>query len=218
MAELPDLRAHGTDEPDRRGPVERLSRRALLEGAALGGTVLVLGGLVVSGLVAPLAGAPSRRQDDEILAFALGIQRLEAAFYREAVTAGALTGELAGFARTVAEQEAAHVSHLEALRTSREAPPAASYDLGRSIMEPEAFRATAQALEEAAVAGLNGQLPNLTPSARAGVAQVVSVDARHAAWIRAIAGEVAAPQAADAALGREGVRRRLEDAGLETAP
>ena len=47
-------------------------------------------------------------------------------------------------------------------------------------------------LEDLAVATYNGQAVNLTPASLKAAARIVSVEARHAAWIRSIVGEVPA--------------------------
>jgi Ferritin-like domain len=52
-------------------------------------------------------------------------------------------------------------------------------------------------LEEAGLGVYNGQAVNLTPKTLAAAARVVSVEARHAAWARAIAGKDPAPLAVD---------------------
>ena len=54
-------------------------------------------------------------------------------------------------------------------------------------------------LEDTAVAAYNGQAVNLTKPVLKAAATIVSVEARHAAWIRDIVGQPAAPQATDQA-------------------
>ena len=63
----------------------------------------------------------------------------------------------------------------------------------------------------------NGQVANLTPRARAESARVVSVDARHAAWVRAIAGREPAAQAVDTGRPAAEVARALDDTGFVEA-
>ena len=52
-------------------------------------------------------------------------------------------------------------------------------------------------LEEAGLGVYNGQAVNLTPQTLAAAARIVSVEARHAAWARALAGKDPAPVAVD---------------------
>ena len=53
---------------------------------------------------------------------------------------------------------------------------------------PERFEPTALKLEDLGVAAYNAQAPNLTKAALAAAARIVSVEARHAAWIRDVRG------------------------------
>ena len=64
------------------------------------------------------------------------------------------------------------------------------------------------------VAAYIGQGANLTIDGVAAVAPLVSVEARHAAWIRDITAVNPAPAAADPAKSAEDVRLALEQAGL----
>ncbi len=52
-------------------------------------------------------------------------------------------------------------------------------------------------LEDVGVAAYNGQAVNLTKPVLKAAATIVSVEARHAAWIRDIVGQPAAPDATD---------------------
>ena len=64
------------------------------------------------------------------------------------------------------------------------------------------------------MAGFNGQATNLTRGTLASAAQIVSVEARHAAWIRAIAGKVAAPDPVDKPITAQQVARGLREIGM----
>ncbi len=52
-------------------------------------------------------------------------------------------------------------------------------------------------LETTGLGVYNGQAVNLTPTTLAAAARVVSVEARHTAWARALAGKLPAPVAVD---------------------
>ena len=52
-------------------------------------------------------------------------------------------------------------------------------------------------LEDAGVLAYNGEASNLTRKSLAAAAEIVSVEGRHAAWIRDIVGVPPAPRAAD---------------------
>jgi hypothetical protein len=180
-----------------------------------GGT-LVLGGVVVAGLPRLAASAgQSAAADAEIFNFALLLEYMQAAFYGEAVERAELTGELLEFATLVVEHERAHVDYLrDALGADARAEP--TTDFGEATADPAAFGAAAVTLEDVAVAAYNGQAGNLTKDALRAAATIISVDARHAAWIRSIVGETPAAQAVDKPLSAEAAVARLDDTGFLT--
>ena len=172
------------------------SRASLLKGslAVLG----AIGGTAVG--AAELAAAPgsggSAATDQAILTFGLLIERLQAAFYAAALRGGQLTGEVRQFAQVVGAAEQEHVNYLVgALGSSAGKSP--SFRFGDAATDPKKFIATAISLEEAGLGVYNGQAVNLTPTTLAAAARIVSVEARHAAWARALAGKDPAPVAVD---------------------
>ena len=74
-------------------------------------------------------------------------------------------------------------------------PPAFAF--GDATTDPDAFARAAAGIEDLSVDAFNGQVANLTPRARAQSARIVSVDARHAAWVRSASGREPAPEAVD---------------------
>jgi rubrerythrin len=189
------------------------SRDRFLTRALVAGGTLLAGGALVAGLPKLAASAQSPAQDAEIFAFALVLEQLQAAFYREAAETAELEPELLEFAKVVAGHEREHVAYLEdALGSAaREAP---EMDFGAATTDSDAFARAAIALEDLAVAAYNGQAANLTEGALRAAATVVSVDARHAAWIRAIVGEPPASQPVDRPLSRTEVLARLDETGF----
>ncbi len=169
------------------------SRRAVLSAASL-----VAGGILVGGIGAQALGSGSRLGDVAILNFALEMEELQAALYTQALQHAGLTGELAQYARVVGGHERAHVAFLRQTLGSR-AKPAPAFDFGDAVTNSDRFAATARALEDLGVAALDGQAGNLTKPSLAAVATIVSVEARHAAWIRDLLGELPAPAAANPA-------------------
>jgi hypothetical protein len=143
------------------------------------------------------AGAP--RSDVAILNFALSLEYLQAAFYTEAERVGALSGPLADQARVVGAHERAHV-HAFRTTLGHAAIARPSFDFHGATDNARSFRATAVAFEDLAVAAYKEQLPKIA-SARylATAVSIHSVEARHAAWIRRLAGIVPAPDAFDSA-------------------
>lgn len=174
----------------------RSTRMSMLERGLLAGGTLVVGGIAIGGLPKFATAAPSPSQDVKILNFALTLEYLEAAFYTQAVAGGALSGELLQFAKTVKSHEVAHVAFLKsALRGKAVAKP--TFDFKGTTDDAAKFQATAIVLEDTGVAAYNGQGANLTKGVLAAAASIVSVEARHAAWIRDIAKETPAPAAFD---------------------
>jgi hypothetical protein len=184
----------GVDE-DVTEPVAQ-TRGRFLERAVVAGGTLVVGGVAVAGLPALAFAAPSPKQDAEILNFALLLEELEAAFFAEAEQRLRLTPELNEFVRVVGRHERAHVAFLrKALgKKARKRP---TFDFGRATRERKAFTDTAIVLQDTAVAAYNGQAANLTKGTLAAAATIVSVEARHAGWIRAIQGINPAPAATE---------------------
>jgi Ferritin-like domain len=191
--------------------VDGRSRRCFLCGGLAGAAALAG---VVSGLGRPAAAqAPSAEQDERILNFLLGLEYVQSAFYAQAGSGGALSGELAEFAQVAGEHEQRHVERLrELLGDAAQDEP--ELDLGEAVSHEESFLEAAVTLEDTGVSAYIGQAANLTIEAVAAVAPIVSVEARHTAWILAVAGRHPAPLAADPAASASGVTSTLERAGL----
>jgi hypothetical protein len=169
----------------------RFLARAVGLGGALGG-VGALSGALAGGAVS--SGSPAG--DITILNLALFLEYIEEGFYGEATQRGKLPGDLAGYARTVHAHEQAHVAFLQkALGAKARKRPKLQF--GSATTDPRAFTKAAIRLEDTVVGAYNGQAANLTPGALGAAAKIVSVEARHAAWIRAIAGLSPALHATD---------------------
>jgi rubrerythrin len=154
------------------------------------------GGILVAGMPRLAVSAPSPAQDQKILNLALLLEYIEAGFYAQALAKGKLSGELRDYVSAVRGHERAHVAFLErALGSNARKKPTLAF--GDTISDPQKFTAAAIELEETMIAAYNGQAANLTKPTLALAAKIVSVEARHAAWIRAIAGKDPAPTATD---------------------
>ena len=198
-------------------PPGGLTRAGLLRAGALVGGAAVGGAAVITGLPEVATSAPSAAQDTRVLNFVLELERLEEAFYTEAERTGVLTGDLAEYVRVVRRHEGQHVALLERTLGDRAEAPR-RFDLAATVADERAFTRAARTLEDNVVAAYNGQVANLTKEALAAAARIASVESRHAAWIRAIAGEAPAPDPTDDARTEEQVRRSLADAGLLGTP
>ena len=187
-------------------PATRRTRRATLVGGALAASAAALGGST------PAAGA-SASQDARILNFALFLEEIEAGFYAAARDRGKLHGELGEFATIVAGHERDHVAFLrDALGSKARKRP--NLGFGNAVTNEKRFVAAAITLEDTIVAAYNGQATNLSPSALGAAARIVSVEARHAGWIRAIAGKLPADKPTDAAASAAEVMATIKRLGF----
>jgi hypothetical protein len=171
------------------------------------------GGATLAAWPAPTNSAPSAKQDAAILRFALLVEDLQAAFYADALDRGALTGERLEFAQVVGGHERAHAAHIrKALGAG--APAAARFDFGDATADPTRFARTAIMLEDLGLAAYNGAATSLTTATLADAARIVSVEARHAGWIRDIVGELPAPRAADRAISAREAKAAIDRTGF----
>jgi rubrerythrin len=170
-------------------------------GLAAGGSLLatgVLGGFAGRAAAAPPAVAPAQApaSDVAILKYALTLEYLEAAFYKEAVDAGKLHGEVRAFARKVARDEATHVAALrKALGSAAQASP--RFDFHGTTRSRTKFLQTSYALENTGVSAYLGQAGNIkTPSILLTAASIVTVEARHSGAVGQLLGRNISPSGA----------------------
>jgi hypothetical protein len=143
------------------------------------------------------AAAKTAKSDIAILNFALALEYLQAAFYTQAEQVGALRGALAEQARVVGSHERAHVKAFRSVLGSA-AMKQPGFDFHGVTDSPRLFRSTAVAFEDLAVRAYKEQLPLIRSNAYlAAAVSIHSVEARHAAWIRRLAGIVPASTAFD---------------------
>ena len=191
-----------------------LSRRALIGAGALAAlaSVPLVGRMFRLG---DALGSPSKAQDAKILQLVLQLEYMQVAFYSQALAQGSLKGDLREFARAALVHER---QHLAAIRKAlgAKAGPKPTFEFGGQTKTAAAFTRAAIDLEDIAVAGYNGQAANLTKGTLASAAEIVSVEARHAAWVRSIAGEVAAPDAVDRPMTARQVAAGLRALGMRT--
>jgi ferritin-like protein len=167
------------------------TRAGLLRSAVFGG------GALLAAVSAPTAGAQSAKRDIAILNFALTLEYLQAAFYTETFRIGSLRGALLEQARVVGAHERAHVVALRNALGSR-AVKRPRFNFAGATETPAAFRKTAVAFEDLGTAAYKGQAPNLRSRAFLAAALAIhTVEARHAAWIRRLAGIRPAARAFD---------------------
>jgi hypothetical protein len=192
------------------GRLPRETRKDFLLGALGAGGGAALAALALAG--------PARSQsrtDVEILNYALTLEYLQAAFYTEAERRNALRTRLARqTTRVLGAVERAHVSALQdALGAAAVKRP--SFDFGGVTEDEVAFIKTAVAFEDLGTAAYKGQAYRIdsAPLLAAAVA-IHSVEARHAAWIRYLAGAPPAASALDEAKSMSEVKRLVASTGF----
>lgn len=168
--------------------VDGETRAAFFRKAGLAGGGLVAGGALLGGLPSVAAAAkPSAKQDVKILNFALTLEFLEAAFYVEAISSGALSGRTLDFAKLVADHETAHVQFLQGALGSA-AVKSPKFDFKGTNKNQVPFQGTSLTLENTGVRAYLGQAAKLTPKALQAAGSIVTIEARHAALIADIIG------------------------------
>lgn len=164
-------------------PVTRASflRRAV---AIVGGAAAA--GIAVPGIALPGSALAQDASDVDILNYALTLEYLEAAFYAEANASGALSGQLAQFARVVGGHEDAHVAALQRTLGSK-AVKRPMFDFMGTTSDPATFARTAMVLEDTGVEAYQGAATNITSrDVLTAAISIHPVEARHAAWVASI--------------------------------
>jgi rubrerythrin len=191
----------------------RQSRERFVRSAAVAGASLATGAGLLGLRPARASAGPSPAGDVRVLNFILLLEYVQAAFYREASAHSSLGSDLVEYVKTVGGHEDEHVAALrKALGAKARKPPRTRF--GRATSDRQKFLAAAIELEDLGVAAYNGQATNLTPATLVPAAEIVSVEARHAAWIRAIAGKLPATGPTDQPLTSRAVLGRLAGTGF----
>lgn len=196
------------------------TRADLFRKAGIAGGSLLASGVLLGGLPGLAAAKPSKKQDVAILNYALTLEYLEAAFYKEAVEQGKFSGEVGAFAKLVAAHEAAHVAYLKrALGAAAVKSP--RFNFADTTTNEDKFKATAFVLENTGVKAYAGQATNIKQAAVVSAAvSILTIEARHAAAIAAILGHIPGrdgitPDGAfDKALSRKAILRAVGGTGF----
>jgi rubrerythrin len=165
--------------------------------AAFLGKAVVGGAALLGALALPAAGEAAAASDVAILNYALTLEYLQSSFYTETERLGAIRGELKRVPRQLGAVERAHVRALkQALGRAAVKRPAFNF---RGVTEDNAkFLKTAVAFEDLAAAAYKAQAARIkSPALLAAAISIHSVEARHAAWMRFLAGVTPAAAAFD---------------------
>ncbi|KAH8731058.1 ferritin-like domain-containing protein [Phaeosphaeriaceae sp. PMI808] len=170
---------------------------------------------------APAAGAaaPPKKgglSDVDILNFALTAEHLESEFYKQGFakfstadfTALGLTDKQITSLKGVGQTEATHVSTLISAIAATGSKPveACQYNFDAALSSADAMVKTARVLEAVGVSAYLGAAPLVTsPDVLAAAASIVTVEARHQAFIRVASGAEPVPAAFDTPLGPRAV-------------
>ena len=109
---------------------------------------------------------------------------------------GKLTGQTRQFAEVVGPGGAGAPAAISSARSDAP-PPAPTFTFGHATTDNAKFIAAAVTIEDTGLAAYNGQAENMSRATLGSVARVISVEARHAAWARSLAGKLPAPVPAD---------------------
>jgi hypothetical protein len=168
------------------------TRADFLRSAVIGGSALA------AALEAPaLAKARNTANDIAILRFDLGLEYLQAAMYTEAERLRELRPQTLEWSRVVGANERGHVKAIRAL-LGRDAVKSPRFNFRGVTEDDRVFTETAVAFEDLTAALLKTQALQLdSRRVLAAIVSLHSVEARHAAWIRHIAGVVPSGDAFD---------------------
>ncbi|MBA3366708.1 MAG: ferritin-like domain-containing protein [Actinobacteria bacterium] len=198
---MPDL--FTLEELDQDGAIRETAEKAgldtrtdFLRKAGLGAGAILGGGALLGSFPAMASAAPPK-SDVDILNFALTLEYLEAEFYTEAGRKR-LGGKPGQLATVIGRHERAHVAFLKkALGGSAVKKP--KFNFKGTTANPTKFLRTARVLEDTGVQAYSGAGPSIkTKSIAAAAISILTVEARHAAWVRDVLGIPPAPAAFDA--------------------
>lgn len=169
------------------------SRADFIRKAAIGTTGLLGSGVLLNGLAAPALAAPSKANDVAILNFALTLEYLESEFYNLATTHAGLTGQLKDLTAIVTSHEATHVKTLKKVLGSK-AVKKPKFNFMGTTDNSDLFHTTAIKLEDTGVTAYGGQAANILQGpVLSKAAQILAIEARHAAAFRLLKGSNPAP-------------------------
>ena len=193
------------------------SSDGLTRGAFILRGALATAAVYGAGSVGPFvqrAFAQSDASDSAILDFALRLEILEEAFYKQALQqVPRMSAGVRRIARELHDHENQHrmaiAEVMRQLGIKSSPPPKVAF--GDSFSSEARFLEVAQQLEDTGVAAYNGAAPQIsTPSTLAFAGTIVQIEARHASTIRDLRGQPIADGAFDKPLDEAQVGERVK--------
>lgn len=185
--------------------MSQISRRNLLRGGAIAAGAGIVAGTQLFNFQ---TAAAQFSNDVDILNYALTLEHLEYAFYRDGLArlgANAFTGfnaagpaSVYNYLASIRDHEGAHVNTLTSVIQSLGGTPVseARYDFGYT--DAASFLAVAQALENTGVSAYDGAIRYVqNPDLAEAAATIATVEARHAAYLNLLNGASPFPAAFD---------------------
>ncbi|MEA2436528.1 MAG: hypothetical protein QOF65_1084 [Thermoleophilaceae bacterium] len=180
-----------------------IARGAIATGSLYGAGAV--GGYVTRALAQSGAG------DIEIVNFALTLEYLEAAFYKEGLAKAGLSGQAKKLAKEIGDHENQHVAALTSTVKQLGGKPAAVPMVAFPFKDQASFLKLAQVFEDTGVSAYNGAAPMIKSKEVLGAAgSIVQVEARHAAAIRLLNGANPSPAAFDPTLSKYQVLKAVK--------
>jgi len=151
--------------------------------------------------------------DLDVLNYALTLEHLENAFYRDGVGlfdfgVDPFGNAISDYLLTIGQHEATHVATLTEVITGLGGTPVAeqAYDFSAAYADPAAFLQTAQALENVGVAAYDGAGAAISdPDLLTAAGTIVAVEALHASYLNVLNVELPAPRPFETPLSRDEV-------------
>ncbi len=184
-----------------KAPVSRRKFMALTGGSAALAAVLAACGNDAA-TTSSTGGVTSETEqfgkgDIGILNYALTLEYLETAFYKDVIKSGLFKGADLEMMRKFGSEEAEHVSALAAAVKQMGGTPAPAPKTKFALKNKKSALELASTLEGLGAAAYLGQMPNIqSPSVLASALAIHSVEARHASAINSLHGESVAPNGA----------------------
>jgi hypothetical protein len=200
----------------------RLSRRGMLTGSlkVAGGAAIAMSLTTVPSAFSmrSMAAAQEMTSDLDVLNYALTLEHLEYAFYRDGIGLFSFGNDSRGQSidtniAAIRDHEGAHVETLASVIADLGGTPVeeATYDFGDAYTDPMAFMMTAAALENTGVSAYDGAGQFITdPELLTAAGSIVAVEARHASYLNLLTGQIPFPAAFETPLTMDEV---LEIAG-----